>query len=94
METLSILSGVLQGDTFAPYLFVIVIEYIMRKSLTGREQKLDCQLTKKQSRRVPPIIVTDADFTDDIALVSDGIKEAEEMLRIVELSAKCIGLYR
>ena len=32
------------------------------------------------------------DFEDDIALVSDGIKEAEEMLRRVELSAKCIGL--
>ena len=32
------------------------------------------------------------DFADDIALVSDGIKEAEEMLRRVELSAKCIGL--
>ena len=32
------------------------------------------------------------DFSDDIALVSDGIKEAEEMLRRVELSAKCIGL--
>ena len=32
------------------------------------------------------------DFADDIALVSNGIKEAEEMLRIVELSAKCIGL--
>ena len=32
------------------------------------------------------------DFADDIALVSDGIKEAEEILRRVELSAKSIGL--
>ena len=32
------------------------------------------------------------EFADDIALVSDGIKEAEEILRRVELSAKCIGL--
>ena len=30
--------------------------------------------------------------TDNIDLVSDGIKEAEEVLRRVELSAKCIGL--
>ena len=30
------------------------------------------------------------DFEDDIALVSDGIKEADEMLRRVELSAKKI----
>ena len=53
---------------------------------------LGFQLRKRQSRRVPPIIVTDMDFADDIALVSDGIKKAEEMLRRVELSAKCIGL--
>ena len=91
-ETFSILAGVLQGDTLAPYLFVIVIDYIIRKALTGREEKLGFQLRKRQSRMVPPIIVTDMDFADDIALVSDGIKESEEMLRIVELSAKCIGL--
>ena len=30
------------------------------------------------------------DFADDIALVSEGIKEAEMMLRRVELSVKCI----
>ena len=64
----------------------------MRKSLTGREDKLGFQLKKRQSRRVPSIIVTDMDFEDDIALVSDGINEEEEMLRRVELSAKCIVL--
>ena len=49
-ETFSILAGVLQGDTLAPYLFVIVIDYIMRKSLTGRYEKLGFQLRKRQSR--------------------------------------------
>ena len=39
-ETISILAGVLQGDTLAPYLFVIVIDYIMRKALTMREKKI------------------------------------------------------
>ena len=28
-----ILAGVLQGDTLAPYLFVIMIDYIMRRQL-------------------------------------------------------------
>ena len=84
--TFSILAGVLQGNTLATYLFVIVIDYIMRKSLTGREEKLGFQLKKSQSRKVPPIIVTEMDFADDIALVSEYIKEAEDMLRRVELS--------
>ena len=68
-EKFSILVGVLQGDTLAPYLFVIVIDYIMRKSQTGREEKLGFQLRKRRSRRVPPIIVTDMDFADDIYIV-------------------------
>ena len=34
METFSILACVLQGDTLAPYLFVIVIDYITIKALT------------------------------------------------------------
>ena len=91
-EIFSIIAGVLQGDSLSPYLFVIVIDYIMRKSLTGREEKLGFKLRKRKSRKVPHIIVTDMDFADDIALVNDVIKEAEEMLRRVELSAKCIGL--
>ena len=32
------------------------------------------------------------DFADDIALVSEGIKEAQEMLNRVEKSAKQVGL--
>ena len=39
-EKFSILAGVLQGDTLSPYLFVIVIDYIMKKAQTGTEEKL------------------------------------------------------
>ena len=91
-ETFNILAGVLQGDTLAPYLFVIVIDYVMRTALLGREDKLGFQLRKRKSRRVPPITITDMDFADDIALVSEGIKEAQEMLTRVEKSAKRVGL--
>ena len=79
-----------RGHT-CPYLLVIVID-IMRIAIKGREEKLGFQLRKRHSRRVSPIIVTDIDFADDIALVSDGIKEEEEVLRRIELSAKCIGI--
>ena len=44
----------------------------MRTALQGREDKLAFQLRKRKSRRVPPITVTDMDFADDIALVSEG----------------------
>ena len=64
----------------------------MRIALHEREDKLGFQLRKRKSRKVPPITFTDMDFTDDIALVSEGIKEAQEMLIRVEKSAKRVGL--
>ena len=69
-ETFNILAGVLQGDTLAPYIFVLVIDYVMRTALEGRENKLGFQLRIGKSRRVPLITVIDMDFADDIALVS------------------------
>ena len=91
-ETFNILVGVLQGDTLAPYLFVIVIDYVMRIALQGREDKLGFQLRKRKIIRVPPITVINMDFAYDIALVSEVIKEAQEMLTRVEKSAKRVGL--
>ena len=44
------------GDTLAPYLFVIVIYYVMRTDLLGREDKLRFQLRKRKIRRVQPVI--------------------------------------
>ena len=35
-ESFSILSGVLQGDNLAPYLFIIVLDYALRRAIHGR----------------------------------------------------------
>ena len=40
-----------------PYLFIIVVDYVMRTSLQGGEDKLGFQLRKRKSRRVPLITV-------------------------------------
>ena len=64
----------------------------MRTALPRRKNKPGFQLRKRKSRRVPPTTVTDMDFADDIALVSEGVKEAQEMLTLVEKSGKRVGL--
>ena len=64
----------------------------MRTALLGREDKLGFQLRKRKSRTVPPITITYMDFADDIALVSEGIKEAQEKLTRVVKSAKRVEL--
>ena len=64
----------------------------MRKALEGRED-LGFQLTKRSSRRHPPVTITDLDFADDIALISEEIAEAQEMLNRVEMETLRIGLH-
>ncbi len=51
-EFFEILAGVMQGDTLAPYLFVIVLDYAMRKATEGREEELGLTIKERQSRRI------------------------------------------
>ena len=37
-EHFEITKGVLQGDTLAPYLFVITLDYAIRQAIEGREE--------------------------------------------------------
>ena len=88
-----ILAGVLQGDTLAPYLFVIMIDYIMRKTIDGDGERLGFQLSRRRSRRVGPIYITDLDFADDLALLTTEIDQAQEVLSRLEREAAKIGLH-
>ena len=91
-DIFEILMGVLQGDTLAPFLFVIVLDYAMRKAITGREEELGFTITPRQSIRRKAKMITDLDFADDIALISDLIEEAKELLLAVEKECKEVGL--
>ena len=85
-------SGVLQGDTLAPYLFIIVMDYALQKAMQGREEELGFCLKKWQSRCMHPVVLMDLDFIDDIALLSGEIWQAQELLKKVETESLSIGL--
>ena len=89
----NIIAGVLQGDTLAPYLFAIVLDYVLRKTLNGREEELGFHLQRRKSQRIPPIVVTDLDFADDLALLTEEIGQAQEILRRLEEEARSVDLY-
>ncbi|CAH1244595.1 Hypp7340 [Branchiostoma lanceolatum] len=91
-ELFDLYAGVLQGDTLAPYLFVIVVDYALRMAIDGREEELGLQIERRRSRRVGPKTVTDFDFADDIALISEAITQAQELLGCVESSVGKVGL--
>ena len=82
-DQFNITAGVLQGDTLAPFLFIIVMDYAMRKALGDKENDLGFTLTPRKSRRNPKVAIADTDFADDIALLADAVKEAQELLTSV-----------
>ena len=91
-EMFDITAGVLQGDTLAPFLFIIVLDYALRKAISGREEELGFTLTPRKSRRHPKVVLTDLDFADDLSLLSDEIEQAQELLLSVERECKKVGL--
>jgi hypothetical protein len=93
IELFDISAGVLQGDTLAPFLFIIVLDYAMRKALAnGKEEELVFTTTPKRSRRYPKVGLVDLGFVDDIALLSDSIEQAQELPLRVERECSRAGL--
>ena len=91
--TFTIQAGVLQGDTLAPYLFIIVLDYVMRAALGNDEDNLGFTITPRRSRRQPAEVLADLDFADDIALLSDTLNQAQDLLCRVENAADIVGLH-
>ena len=91
-EYFDIVAGVLQGDTLAPYLFIICLDYVLRTSIDKIKEN-GFELTKKRSRRYPATTITDADYADDIAILANTPDQAETLLHSLGRAAASIGLY-
>ena len=84
--------GVLQGDTLAPYLFIICLDYALRISI-DKIRENGFQLTKKRSRRYPSKTITDADYANDKAILANTPNQAEKLVHSVERAAAGIVLH-
>ena len=78
----------MQGDTLAPFLFVVVLDYALRRAIQGREEELGFTLHPRRSRRVGAKSICDLDFADDIVLLSNEIEQAKKLVHSVE--AECM----
>ena len=88
----NIVVDVLQGDTLAPYLFIICLDYVLRTSIV-RMKDLGFKLTKERSRRYPAQTIMDVDYADDIALQANTLAQAETLLHSLEWAAASISLH-
>ena len=84
----AITTGVLQGDVLAPFLFIIVIDYVMNKS----ENDYGFITHPRKSSRYPQQRLNDLDYADDIALLEGSQSRAQEQLEECSRTASSVGL--
>lgn len=87
-NSFDITTGVLQGDVLAPFLFILVIDYVMRncESTHGFTYK------PGSTTRHPPHLINDLDFADDIVLLENLISIANDQIQKLNDEALKIGL--
>ena len=86
-----IVAGLLQGDTLAPNLFIICLDYMFRTSINKIKEN-GFKLTKERSRSYPAKTITDADYTDDKAILANTLAQAKT-LHSLEWATAGIGLH-
>ena len=73
-DPLDVTTGVLQGDVLAPFLFVVLVDYLLKKAMS----QLDSGVVThpRHSRRHLAKSLNDLDFAD-IALLESSISQAQ-----------------
>ena len=87
-EPFCINTGVLQGDVLAPFLFIIVIDHIMKGSCAGH----GFEYVKGNGSRSPAKTLNDLDYADDIALLEKLVTLANDQLGKLSSEARKVGL--
>ena len=87
-----IVAGVLQGDTLAPYPFIICLDYMLRTSIDLMKEN-SFKLAKERSRRYPTQTIMDINYVDDIGLLANTPTQAKSLLHSLEQAAGGIGLH-
>ena len=92
LDYFKIHARVMQGDTLQPFLFVIVLDYALRRAIHGKEEELGFTLHPRRSRRIGPESINDLDVADDIVLLSNGIEQGNNIVHSVEAECLKVGL--
>ena len=79
----NIVAVVLQGDTLAPYLFIICLDYMFRTPIDLMKEN-GFMLPKEISRKYLTHTITDVDYTDDIVYLANTPTQAKTLLHNLE----------
>ena len=82
-------SGVPQGDTLSPHLFIPLVDCILRQSLVDEDR---FTLKPANGRRHPSVILNALPYADYVAITSYCASGAERTLRWLKFHSEAIGL--
>ena len=88
-EWLKTTIGVLQGDTLSPYLFNVLLDYALKKTL---QDDVGLVVHKRNGSLYPAIHIGVLAYADYICLLAESIDDIECSLLRLETSAAKIGL--
>ena len=89
-DPFDVTTGVLQGDVLAPFLFVVLVDYLLKKATLQLDSGVVTR--PRRSRRHPAKPLNDLDFADDIALLEFSIFRAQAQLTKTAEAAADLGL--
>ena len=88
-EEFSTTSGVLQGDTLAPLLFLLVVDYVLRRCLDEADSFV---LAPRRCSRLPTTLLPALAYADDIALLCRDPSAAQRALTRLCEEGNRVGL--
>ncbi|XP_078661521.1 uncharacterized protein LOC144905654 [Branchiostoma floridae x Branchiostoma belcheri] len=83
-------TGVLQGDVLAPFLFIVLVDYLMKNAVEDTSSGVVTH--PRQSRRHPAKTLNDLNFADDIALLEASTPKAQSQLTKTATAGQQLGL--
>ena len=69
-------------------------DHVLEKTFAGKREiiELGFQLYRQRSHRFPSVVVTYLDFAEDLALPTEEIQQAQQVLDRLETEAEKVGL--